>query len=68
MNAFSGAVVHGFLDFIGVGPALVDHDGIALFLIQFKYFRADFLTGTTGDALGVDNIRNSHFTHKLLLG
>ena len=68
MDAFSGAAVHGFLDFIGVSAALIDHYGIALFFIQLKYFRADFLTGTAGDAFGIDNVGNPHFTHRLLLG
>jgi hypothetical protein len=51
MNAFGGTAVHGFLNFIRVGAALVDHQGIAFFFIQFEYFRAEFLTGTAGNAL-----------------
>jgi hypothetical protein len=68
VNAFGGTVVHGLLYLIRIGAALVDDDGIALFFIQFKYFRADFFAGTAGDTLGVDNIGNSHFAHGFLLG
>jgi hypothetical protein len=67
MNAFGGTVVHGLLYLIRVGAALVDDDGIALFFIQFEYFRADFLTGTAGDAFRVDNIGNPYGAHRFLL-
>jgi hypothetical protein len=67
MNAFRGATVHSFLNFIWVGTTLVNHDSVALLVIQFEYLRADFLAGTAGDALGVDNIGYPHFSHGILL-
>jgi hypothetical protein len=67
MNAFGGATVHGFLNLVGIGAALVNNYGITLFLIQFEYFRADFFTGITGDALGVDDVGNPYDTHRFLL-
>jgi hypothetical protein len=68
MNALSRATVHGLLNFIRVGTALINNYGIALFFVQFEYFRADFLTGTAGDALGVNDVGNPHFAHWFLLG
>jgi hypothetical protein len=67
MNAFGGTTVHGFLNFVGIGAALVNNYGITLFFIQFEYFRADFFTGTAGDAFGVDDVGNPDVTHRFLL-
>jgi hypothetical protein len=67
MEALRGAVIHGFLDFVQVGAALINNYSVPLFLIQFEDFRADFFAGPAGNTLGVHDKGNPYLLHGFLL-
>ncbi len=62
----SRAMIHGVLNDVGLGAALVDDDGISGLIVQLKDSGAEFNADPAADAFGIDDIGHPHsFLHAL---